>query len=109
MNYARLAFAWLLVISLLVMMAITVIRFGKCPAVSETKIKKKFVISWAIVVILQAAAMIWPRTGFFKYILANIISMGMVYRLTSITLSWTRIVAVTIALVYTVRFIRRKK
>ena len=35
-------------------------------------------------------------------------SMGMIYRLTSIILSWTRIVAVTLALVYTVRYLRSK-
>lgn len=109
MNYMRLAFAWIMVISLLVMIAITVIRFGKYPVVSEQKTRKQLIISWAVVVVLQAIAMIWPRTGLFDYILANIISMEMVYRLITITLSWTRIIAVTVALVYTVRFLRRKK
>ena len=109
MNYLRLAFAWILVISLLFMMAITVIRFGKCPMDCEQRIPRKLIVSWSIVVVLQIVAMVWPRTGLFKYILANIISMSMVYRLTSIILSWTRIVAVTVALVHTVRYLRRKK
>ena len=109
MNYMRLAFAWIMVISLLVMIVITVIRFGKYPMVSEQKTRKQLIISWAVVVVLEVVAMIWPRTGLFDYILANIISMEMVYRLITITLSWTRIVAVTVALVYTVRFLRRKK
>ena len=109
MNYARLGFAWILAISLLVMIAITVIRFGKCPMECDRRIPKKLIVSWGIVVVLQIIAMVWPRTGLFEYILANIISMGMVYRLTSIILSWTRIVAVTVALVHTVRFIRSKK
>ncbi len=109
MNYARLAIAWILAISLLVMIAITVVRFGKCPMECEQRIPRKLIVSWSIVVVLQIIAMVWPRTGLFKYILANIISMSMVYRLTSIILSWTRIVAVTVALVHTVRYLRRKK
>lgn len=109
MNYMRLAFAWILAISLLIMMAITVIRFGKHPVVSEQKIKKQLIISWAVVVVLQAAAMIWPRTEMYEYILTNIFTMEVPYRLITITLSWARIVAVTVALVYTVRFLRRKK
>ena len=109
MNYARLAFAWILAISLLVMIAITVIRFGKCPMECGQRVPRKLIVSWGIVVVLQIVAMVWPRTGLFKYILANVISMGMIYRLTSIILSWTRIVAVTVALVHTIRFLRRKK
>ena len=109
MNYMRLAFAWILVISLLVMMAITIIRLGQHPAVSEQKLRKQLIISWVVVVILQAVAMIWPRTGFFAYILANILDWEVVYRLIALLLSWTRITAVTVALVYTVRFFRRKR
>ena len=109
MNYMRLAFVWILAISLLIMMSITVIRFGKYPMVSEQKIKKQLIISWAVVVALQAAAMVWPRTEMYEYILTNIFEMEMSYRFITILLSWTRIIAVTVALVYTVRFLRRKK
>ena len=65
MNYMRLAFAWILVISLLLMMAITIIRLGKNSEINEQKIKKHMLISWLVVVVLQAVAMIWPRTGLF--------------------------------------------
>ena len=109
MNYMRLAFAWIMVISLLVMIAITVIRFGKYQVASELKTRKQLIISWAFVVVLQAIAMIWPRTGWYEYIRNNIFTMEVPYRLITITLSWTRIVVVTVALVYTVRFLRRKK
>ncbi|MBR5247439.1 MAG: helix-turn-helix transcriptional regulator [Lachnospiraceae bacterium] len=109
MNYMRLAFAWILVISLLIMMAITIIRLGKYSAVSEQKLRRQMIISWIVVVILQIVAMIWPRTGIFAYIWANILDWEVVYRLISLLLSWTRITAVTVALVYTVRFFRRKK
>lgn len=109
MNYMRLAFAWILVISLLIMMAITIIRLGKNSEINEQKIKKHLLISWGVVVVLQAAAMIWPRTGLFAYILANIFDLDAVYRIITLLLSWTRIVAVTVALVHTVRFLLRKK
>ena len=109
MNYMRLAFAWILVISLLLMMAITIIRLGKNSEINEQKTKKHMLISWLVVVVLQAVAMIWPRTGLFAYILANIFDLDVVYRIITLLLSWTRIVAVTVALVYTVRFLRRKK
>lgn len=109
MNYMRLAFAWILVISLLIMMAITIIRLGKNSEINEQKIKKHLLISWVVVVVLQAAAMIWPRTGLFAYILANIFDLDAVYRIITLLLSWTRIVAVTVALVHTVRFLLRKK
>ena len=109
MNYMRLAFAWILVISLLIMMAITIIRLGKNSEINEQKIKKHMLISWLVVVVLQAVAMIWPRTGLFAYILANIFDLDAVYRIITLLLSWTRIVAVTVALVHTVRFLRRKK
>lgn len=109
MNYMRLAFAWILVISLLIMMAITIIRLGKHPAVSEQKLRKQMIISWIVVVILQVVAMIWPRTDLFAYLLANILDWDVVYRLIALLLSWTRITAVTVALVYTVRFFRRKR
>ncbi|MBQ8232409.1 MAG: hypothetical protein IJZ34_10855, partial [Lachnospiraceae bacterium] len=109
MNYLRLAFAWILVISLLFMMAVTVIRLGKVPVVNEQKTRKQMLISWIVVVVLQAVAMIWPRTGLFSYILANIFDLDAVYRLITLALSWTRIIAVSIALVYTVRFLRRSK
>ena len=109
MNYMRLAFAWILVISLLIMMAITIIRLGNNSEINEQKIKKHLLISWVVVVVLQAAAMIWPRTGLFAYILANIFDLDAVYRIITLLLSWTRIVAVTVALVHTVRFLLRKK
>jgi len=109
MNYMRLAFAWILVISLLVMMVITIIRLGKSPVTDERKLRKQMMISWIVVVILQVVAMIWPCTGLFTYILAYIIDWDAVYRLIALLLSWTRIITVTAASVYTMRFLCRKK
>lgn len=109
MNYIRLALAWVLMISLFILIMITVIRVGKCPIGNEQKNKKKLLISWLVVLAIQIIAMIWPRTGLYGYILANILSMATVYSMVTIVLSWVRIVAVTVALIYTVRFLCRKK
>ena len=109
MNYMRLAFAWFAVISLTVMIAVTVVRFGKEPFDTEQKGRRKLIGAWAILLLIQAVAMLWPRTNFFDYILANIVSMGTVYQLISIVLSWAKIVAFTVAVVCTSRFIKMKK
>ena len=109
MNYMRLAFAWFLVISLAVMIVITVLRFRKCHEANEKKIKKRLIIAWIVVAVLQGIAMVWPHTGIYSYILSNIISMGMVYRIMSILLGWARIIAIIVAFVYTVQFSRRNK
>lgn len=109
MNYMRLAFAWFLVISLFAMITITVIRFGKCPIESEQKIKKHLLISWIVVIVIQIIAMIWPQTGLFAYIWANIFDLEVIYRLVTLLLSWARIISIIVALVYTVWFLRRKK
>ena len=109
MNYARLGFAWILAISLLVMIAVTVIRLSKCNTVNVQKLKKQMMISWIVAVGVQVVAMIWPKTGLFAYMLAHILDWDMVYRIIALLLSWTRIAAVTVALVHTVRFIRSKK
>ena len=109
MNYMRLAFAWFLVISLAVMIVITVLRFRKCHEADEKKIKKRLIIAWSVVAVLQGIAMVWPHTGIYSYILSNIISMGMVYRIMSILLGLARIIAIIVAFVYTVQFLRRNK
>ena len=109
MNYMRLAFAWFAVISLAVMIAVTVVRFGKEPFDTEQKGRRKLIGAWAILLLIQAVAMLWRRTNFFDYILANIVSMGTVYQLISIVLSWAKIVAFTVAVVCTSRFIKMKK
>ena len=109
MNYMRLAFAWFLVISLAVMIVITVLRFRKCYEADEKKIKKRLIISWIIVVIVQGITMIWPHTGVYGYILSNIIAMGMVYRIITIIFGWARIITFTVALIYSVQYMRRNK
>ena len=109
MNYMRLAFAWFAVISLAVMITVTVVRFGKHPFASEQTGRKKLIVTWMILVLIQLAAMLWARSGLYRYLIDNIFEMAFVFRLISIVLSWAKIVAFTVALVFTSRFIKMKK
>ncbi len=109
MNYMRLVFAWILVVSLAVMIAVTVVRFGKQPFISEQKGRKKLIVAWTVLVLIQAVAMLWGYTGLYKYIMENIFEMAFIYRLISIVISWSKIVVFTVALVFTVQFIKMKK
>ncbi len=108
MNYMRLAFAWILLLSLIAIIAVTAVRLGKSAPLDKRKERTKLIAAWGIVVVLQAAAMIWPCTPAYQYIVENIFAMEVIYRLVTVVLSWTRIIAVTIAMVYTVRFMRSR-
>ncbi len=109
MNYMRLAFAWASLIALAILMGVTVFRFRNGKGKDEKIILRKLIVSWGVLVALQIIAFVWPRTKIFNYLLANIMSMHTVYTLISFCLEWARIVALTIALVNTVRFLRRRK
>lgn len=109
MNYMRLAFAWFAVISLAVMIVVTVVRFGKQAFVSEQAGRKKLIIAWSVLVLIQIAVMLWARSGLYRYLIENIFELAFVFQLISIVLSWAKIVAFTVALVSTSRFIKMKK
>ncbi len=108
MNYMRLAFAWVLVISLWAMITVTVVRLSKQSGAKKIT-KKAVIISWIITVGLQLAAMVWGHSSTYKYIMENIRTMGKWYMVITVTLSWSRIIAATTALVYTVRLLLNKK
>lgn len=110
MNYWRLAFAWIMLLSLLVMIAITVVRFGKKELVSEKKGRKQLIIVGLVLVAL-VAVMRLVRTGLYEVITENVnmFFVGAFYRVLIIVLSWSRIIAFTVALVVLVRFVRMKK
>ena len=109
MNYMRLAFAWFAVISLAVMIIVTVVRFGKYPFASEQTGRKKLIVAWVVLVLIQLAAMLWARSGLYRYLIDNIFEMAFVFRLITIVFDWAKIVAFTVALVFTFRFIKMKK
>lgn len=109
MNYLRLAFAWLLVLILGIIIAVTVIRLGKKPYTTENKGQKKLIIAWFVLIGFQIATMVWGRTEVYQYLVNNIWTLGAVYRLISIVLSWTKIIMITVALVITMKYIKGRK
>lgn len=109
MNYGRLAVAWFLVLVLGVIIAVTVIRLGKQPIAAKDKGVNRLLIAWLVVLTLQGATWVWGRSEIYQYILDNIMTMGVIYSLISLLLSWAKIIAITVALVITMRFIRIKK
>ena len=110
MNYMRLAFAWIMLLSLLVMITITVVRFGKKELVSEKKGRKQLIIVGLVLVAL-VAVMRLVRMGLYESLTenANMFLVAAFYRVLIIVLSWSRIIAFTVALVIVVRFVRMKK
>lgn len=109
MNYGRLAFAWFLVLALGVIILVTVIRLGKKPLTSKEKGINQLLIAWLVVLALWAITLGWGRSETYKFLMDNIMTMGIIYSLISLLLSWAKIIAFTVALVITVRFIKMKK
>ena len=112
LNYARLAFAWVLALSLVVMVVVTMVRLGKVPFNSEQKGHRKMIGAWVALVVVQAAAMLWGRSDLYKNLAENsaeVIERMIVLRLIPIVLSWAKIIALTAALVFTSRFIKTVK
>lgn len=109
MNYGRLAIAWVLVLILVVIISVTVVRLGKKPLASKEKGLEQLVAAWLVVLALQVIIWAWGRSETYAYILDNFMTMGVIYNLISLVLSWAKIIALTIALVVTVRFIRGKR
>lgn len=109
MNYGRLVFAWLLVLALGAIILVTVIRLGKKPLTAKEKGVNQLLIAWLWVFALQIITWGWGRSETYKFLIDNIMTMGIIYSLISLLLSWVKIIAFTVALVITVRFINMKK
>jgi len=109
MNFGRLTIAWVLVLVLGAIILVTVIRLGKKPLSSKEKGLEQLIAAWLVVLALQVIIWAWGRSETYAYILDNFMTMGVIYNLISLVLSWAKIIALTIALVVTVRFIRGKR
>lgn len=105
MNYLRLAFAWMSFITLVVLIVVTVRRFRKKKYENRKMALSSLIVSWVVLVIIRMIAMIWPHTEWHGYLWANILSMYTIYTIISIVQEWASIVALTVALVNSVRFI----
>jgi len=109
MNFGRLAIAWVLVLVLVIIISVTVVRLGKKPLSLKEKGLEQLIAAWLVVLALQVITWAWGRSETYMYIIDHIMTMGAVYSLISLVLSWAKIIALTVALVVTVRFIRGKR
>lgn len=112
MNYARLGVAWVQFLVMVLLIALTAIRFWKQPLPMNQKSRNKVLISWGVFVIIYAATALYMHARAYEVvasIFAHMMSIGAAISYVYNILDWCRIVTFTVALVYTVRYIRGRK
>lgn len=110
MNYGRLALAWVLVIGLVVLIVVTAIRFRKIPFASVQQGKKKMIIAWVVVAtIYLGLKMLASTDAYGNFIMKLLVEMRVLFFVYMHLLSLLRVVTLTVAIVFTARFIEMKK
>lgn len=109
MNYARLAFAWVLFAVTLTLIIVTALKLRKTGFSDKKQAKTHLFVSWLVVVGIQILSMIWPLMPLHRYLLENVLSLGMIFTLISIVFEWAKIIAFTVALTNTARFLYQRK
>lgn len=109
MNYVRLGLAWGVFAAVIALITVTVVKLRKTGFENESKAKKCLLASWLVATGIWVFTMIWPSMPIFNYLLANILSLYMIATLTSIVFEWAKIIAVTVALTNTARFLFQRK
>lgn len=109
MNYGRLLFAWILFAVTIALTIVTAAKLRKTGPKDGRKVKKRLLISWLVVICIQVFTMIRPFLPLHKYLLANVLSLGWIYALISLVLECARIIAFTVALTNTARFLFYRK
>lgn len=101
-------FAWIMVFVLVVLITVTVVRFGKKPFLNKKRGLVFLVISWSVWLGLHGCSFLLGSslTGWYD---AEWILPVFTYRLTSILLGWGQIIAVTVGLVMVVRLVRSRR
>lgn len=101
-------FAWVMIVALLVLIVVTVVRFGKKPLSDGTKGRVLLFVPWIVWFVLHGFSFLLGSslTGWYD---AESILPVYTYRLLSMVLSWGRIISFTVGLVMIVRYIRTKK
>ena len=101
-------FAWIMTFVLVVLIAVTVVRFGKKPFSDKKRGLVFLVISWSVWLGLHGCSFLLGSslTGWYD---AEWILPVFTYRLTSILLGWGQIIAVTVGLVMVVHFVRSRR
>ena len=98
-------FAWIMILALVVLIAVTVVRFGKKPFPVGKKGYLCLVAPWVVWIVLHVFSFLLGSTVTQWYDAERFVLVHM-YRFVSILLSWGRIIALTVGLVMVVRFVR---
>ncbi|MBR3694047.1 MAG: helix-turn-helix transcriptional regulator [Erysipelotrichales bacterium] len=103
-NYARLLFSWAWLIVLIVLIIWTAISFQKVP-----RTKKQVLIAWGRYVLVMLIVVLWPYTSVYKHLTNTLYSLGLVFRLSSSVISWSKIITLTMAISYTVSYLKHQR
>lgn len=101
-------FAWVMILALVALIAVTVVRFGKKPLLSGTKKTVFLLTPWIVWLVLHGFSFLLGSTLTRWYDAERFVLVQM-YRFVSILLSWGQIVALTVGLVMVVRYVKSKK
>lgn len=101
-------FAWAMILALIVLIAVTVVRFGKKPLTEGKKGYFCLFAPWVVWIVLHVFSFLLGSTLTQWYDAERSVLVHM-YRFVSMLLSWGRIIALTVGLVMVVRYIREKK
>ena len=101
-------FAWIMVLTLVVLIAVTVIRFGKKPFPEGKKGRFFLFVPWVLWFGLHGFSFLLGST-LTEWYNAEYIPPVYAYRMFSMLLSWGRIISLTVGLTMIVRYVRTKK
>lgn len=101
-------FAWIMTFVLVVLIAVTVVRFGKKPFSDKKRGLAFLVIPWIVWFMLHGFSFLLGST-LTKWYDAEWIRPVFIYRLISIVIGWGQIIAFTVGAVMIVRHVRIKK
>lgn len=109
MNYLRLVTAWIMVLSWIALIVVSIIKFRKKPFVSLVQGKKMIFLICAIYVVIRCIDLIFINAELIKYIAENIRYMYPFIRALSLLLSMAQMIIPTVVLVFVARYIEMKK
>lgn len=101
-------FAWVMILTLVALIAVTVVRFGKKQLATGEKRYVCLFAPWIVWFILHVFSFLLGSTVTGGYDAEHILPVY-TYRLISILLSWGSIIALTVGLVMVVRYVRAKR
>ncbi len=101
-------FAWVMILALVVLIAVTIVRFGKKPLPEGKEGYFCLFVPWVLWFVLHGFSFLLGSTLTEWYDAEHILPVY-TYRLVSMVLSWGRIISLTVGLTMVVRYVSTKK